>query len=163
MVSPVRRHDRRFRQRGFTLHELVITVAMLAVILGLAVPTFDTFIANQRVRTATFDFTSALLLARSEATKRNTDVVVTALGAGWQDGWTVTAMQDGTNRTLMQHDPIPGIRFTTAFNSVTFRHNGRLAPGAGLPQFTIDADPSKSGVKSRCLMIDTGGKVNNEC
>lgn len=151
------------RQLGFTLHEMLVTMAMLAVLLGLAVPTFDTFIKNQRVRNTAFDLTSALLLARSEATKRNADVVVTRLGGGWHDGWTITTVTADGTQTLMQHDPAPGINIATAFNSVTYRHNGRLPPGLGVPMFTVDVSPAQSGVKSRCLIIDTSGKVNNEC
>ena len=150
-------------ERGFTLHELIITVAMLAIIMGLGVPTMDTFITNQRVRGATFDLTSTLLMARSEATKRNADVVVTPLGGGWQDGWTVTTLTPTGLETLMQHDPIAKVNVTTALASVTYQHTGRLAPNPIEAKFTVDAEPANASVKQRCLLIDTSGKVTNEC
>lgn len=150
-------------QRGFTLHELLIAVAMLAVIFGLAVPTMRTFILNQNVRNAAFDLTSSLLLARSEATKRNADVVIARVGTGWHQGWTITTVNAGVTQTIMQHDAVVDIGFTATDSSITFRHTGRLPAGSGTPMFTVDANPPVSGVKSRCLLIDASGKVTNEC
>lgn len=153
----------RSMQRGFTLQELMIVVAMLAVILGLAVPNLSTFIINQRVRNAAFDLTSALLLARSEATKRNADVVIAQNAGGWHQGWTITTVTADGVKTLMQHDAVADIAVTTAVADITFRHTGRLVPGLGNPMFTVDANPSKPGVSPRCLLVDASGKVTNEC
>jgi len=160
MIAP--RHPVR-PQHGFTLHEMIITLAMLAVILGLGVPTMENFITGQRVRTAAFDLTSTLLMARSEATKRNADVVVTPLGGGWHDGWTVTTVTPTGVETLMQHDPMAKIKLTTAVANITYRHTGRIVPLAVEAKFTVDAEPANPSVKQRCLLVDTSGKVTNEC
>jgi type IV fimbrial biogenesis protein FimT len=78
------------RQRGFTLIELMIVVTLLAVMLGIGIPSFRGFIAGQRVKTAAYDFATALLVARSEAIKRNTTVTIAPTGS-WIGGWTVAA------------------------------------------------------------------------
>jgi len=150
-------------QRGFTLHELIIVLAISAIILGLGVPSLQSFITNQRVRGTVFDLTSTLLMARSEATKRNADVTVAPLGAGWQDGWVVTTITPTGVQTLMQHDPLSKVSVTTALASVTYQHTGRIAPNPIEAKFTVDANPAHWGVTSRCLLIDTSGKVTNEC
>lgn len=56
--------------RGFTLIELLVTVAILAILLGLAVPSFRSLIENNRTQTAANNLTGALQFARSEAIKR---------------------------------------------------------------------------------------------
>ena len=75
------------RQR-VTLGTVLAFGAILAVA---AAPSFSSLIANQRVRGASLDLTSALLLARSEAVKRNATVTLAATGAAWTAGWAVTA------------------------------------------------------------------------
>lgn len=56
--------------RGFSLIELMVAVAILAILLALAVPSFQDMIQRNRVRTAAADLTDSLNLARSEAIKR---------------------------------------------------------------------------------------------
>ncbi|MCH6550161.1 MAG: prepilin-type N-terminal cleavage/methylation domain-containing protein, partial [Proteobacteria bacterium] len=58
------------RTRGFTLFELMITLAVAALILSLGVPGFRNFIQNNRATTHTNDLVTALNLGRSEATRR---------------------------------------------------------------------------------------------
>jgi type IV fimbrial biogenesis protein FimT len=60
--------------RGFTLVELMIGLALLAILLGLAAPSFSTMIQNSRVRGVAESVSSGLSLARAEAIKRNARV-----------------------------------------------------------------------------------------
>jgi len=73
--------------RGFTLIELMVTIAILAIVLTVAVPGFQDFIARNRLAAATNELVSALALARSEAVKRATRVTVAS--ADWAAGWQV--------------------------------------------------------------------------
>ena len=64
------------RYSGFTLTELVIALAIAAILLALAAPNMSSFIRNNRITTETNTLIAHINLARSEATKRN---VVVAL------------------------------------------------------------------------------------
>ena len=77
--------------RGFTLIELMISLAMLAVLLGLAAPSFARMLASNRMATQTNEFTAALNLARLEAVRRAQSVAIRADGGGatFQGGWKV--------------------------------------------------------------------------
>lgn len=94
------------KQKGVSLIELIITVALLALLAGLATPTITQWLVNSRIRTATDSFQSGLQLARAEATKRNTQVaftltnsapieanVNTIAGDSAGDNWTVRVYQ----------------------------------------------------------------------
>jgi type IV fimbrial biogenesis protein FimT len=65
-------------QRGFTLMELMVVLAIVGVVMGLAVPNFGIYIRNSRLTGAANDLLSSLTMARSEAIKRQVPVAVCA-------------------------------------------------------------------------------------
>lgn len=75
------------KNRGFTLIELMVAIAILAITLGVAVPNFQEFVSRNRLAAATNELISALALARSEAVKRATPVTVAS--SDWSGGWQV--------------------------------------------------------------------------
>jgi prepilin-type N-terminal cleavage/methylation domain-containing protein len=62
--------------RGFTLLELMVTLAVAAVILSVAAPSFGEFRRNSRLTSAGNDFLAAVQIARSEAIKRQQPVAI---------------------------------------------------------------------------------------
>ena len=89
-------------RRGFTLIEFMVTLAVAAILLGLAVPSFRTFIQNSRLQAPATDLLHAIQLARTEAIKRQQNVVVCAStdsssanascsGGDFTSGWIVFA------------------------------------------------------------------------
>lgn len=76
-------------QTGFTIIELMIVVAIAAILALLAMPSMQDTVLNQRVRKSVSDMHLSLLYARSEAIKRNSTINVIRGGATWADGWTV--------------------------------------------------------------------------
>ncbi|TNF61933.1 MAG: prepilin-type N-terminal cleavage/methylation domain-containing protein, partial [Burkholderiales bacterium] len=63
-------------QSGFTLIELMVTITVLAVLLGVGVPSFQATIQGNRITTAANDLVAALQYARSEAVRRGVNVTV---------------------------------------------------------------------------------------
>ena len=63
---------------GFTLLEMLITLAVVGILLGLAVPNFSEMIRNTRLTSSANDLLRATQVARSEAVKRQLPVVVCA-------------------------------------------------------------------------------------
>lgn len=88
------------RFAGFSLIEMMITVALMAIVLTLAVPSFRDTIAMNRTTHIANELTADLALARSEAIRRHTPVTVCKRNAAgdacdnsaeWSDGWLVFA------------------------------------------------------------------------
>jgi type IV fimbrial biogenesis protein FimT len=86
------------RSAGFTLVELLVTVVVLSILLGLAVPAFRTFMQNDQQWVQQNNLVLALNAARSEAIKQDvfggvqvcssTDGA-TCTGTPWNQGWIV--------------------------------------------------------------------------
>src|SRR6187402_2170613 len=74
---------------GFTMTELVVAMAIVAVLLAVAAPGMRDLVASQRVRTAANALFSDLSYARAEAIKRNAQVQVLQQGESWASGWNV--------------------------------------------------------------------------
>jgi prepilin-type N-terminal cleavage/methylation domain-containing protein len=108
------------RQAGFTILELMFTVAIAAVLLAIGVPNFRDFIRNSRMSAQANDLLSGVNLARSEAVKRRTSVTLCAgtpadcdATGNFRDGWVVFADEngngeiDGGDAVLLEHAAMP--------------------------------------------------------
>lgn len=62
------------RQRGFTLVELIVTIAVLALILFAVMPSIGTWLENTRIRNVADSLQNGLQVARGEAVRRNQNV-----------------------------------------------------------------------------------------
>ena len=134
------------RAHGFTLVELLVTLTVAAILLAVGVPSFKNFIASQRVKSATTELVSAMLIARSEAVKRRGTVTVAPVsGSAWANGWVVTS---GTIQ-LHAQEAISGIEVTGSAASIDFKQDGRPSSTA-----TFDV----VGTKTRaCVKVDLTG------
>lgn len=162
------------RSRGFTLVELMITIAIAAILLGIAVPSFQNFIVSSRITTQANDLISDLSLARSEAAKRNTRVTVctstnsTACTiSAWNAGRIIFVdtgiAGDATGDLILKvSQPMPGELTLTASNFPNanyFQFTGRGRLVSTLLEdstFTL----CKSGYIGRTITVGRTGRIS---
>lgn len=93
--------------QGLTLLDLLIAVAVLAVLAHLAAPAFSSLIAEQRRMAFANELASGLRSARLEAVQRNRTVILHPLEGQWTNGWRMIVdhsgqgTQDPTNPVIL--------------------------------------------------------------
>jgi type IV fimbrial biogenesis protein FimT len=145
------------RLKGFTLVELMITLAVAFIIAAVAAPAFKNIVLSQRIKTASFDVNAALTLTRSEAVKRNTSVTMQATDGDWAKGWSISA--DGTTIRVQTAYRSVAIVDSAGLGAVTFSGNGRLSSAA--TDFTISSTEVVEGVPPRCISISLSGRASS--
>lgn len=102
--------------RGFTLVEMMVTLLVLSILLGLAVPSFRDAALSSRLTGYANDLVASVQVARGEAIKRNasvtlcasTDGATCADDVGWEVGWIILAPRpsDGVEDVVDAHPPL---------------------------------------------------------
>lgn len=155
--------------KGFTLIELMVTLSVAAILLGLAAPSFNEIIKNTRLTTEINGLSASLNLARSESIKRSLTVTVcksnnrTSCGGNWQDGWIVfeDIDDDGvvdSGETLIRVSSALSSGHTLVFpnkNRVTYKSTG-FAIGYN-STFTLCDDRGITDAKG--LVVSNSGRV----
>src|ERR1044072_8809018 len=136
MFKSTTHHPRAWgRTAGFTMIELMITVAVASVLMAVAVPSFNQMIASGRLTSQSNDMLVAINLARSEAIKRNANVTLCRAGVGattcagaagvWQN-WIIrtaagTVVREGT---VNSYNGTQVVRSTLVTDQVIFGPDG---------------------------------------
>jgi len=172
---------RRSGARGFTLIELMFTVALAAILTTLAAPSLTKLFKTNRVQTEASSFVGDLILARTEAVKRgqNVSACVSSDGATclttntWQSGWIVFA--DSAAACTGTSSTSPAIRVRKAFTGsdtfvaslassscVTFNREGFTSNlGTSTVTFTLHTADNLT-TATRCVAVDLGGRITTQ-
>jgi type IV fimbrial biogenesis protein FimT len=153
---------------GFTLIELMVSVAVLAIVLALAVPNFQDFVRRNRLAATTNDLVSALALARSEAVKRAARVSVAS--ADWRVGWQVfvdtgtvgDASDEPADNILRVYQPNPGGSAAITLDGSGSGYVSYLAAGAGEVNGVSGGGSFSTCLEgnARVISINTTGRVS---
>ncbi|WP_395009572.1 GspH/FimT family pseudopilin [Undibacterium sp.] len=165
MIAPaqVQRHNngKGKLQRGFTLIDLLVSLAILAILLAVAIPSLSDVFLSSKLGSYANNLVASAHLARSEAIKSNVAVIMcastngTTCGAGgWESGWIVL---NGVNVIQRQQSEMKGYKITesTGLTRLSFQ-----ASGVGATQATLTvcrAEPT-AGKEERVVDISATGK-----
>jgi type IV fimbrial biogenesis protein FimT len=157
---------------GFTLVELMVAVAIVAVLTSLAAPSMRLFIGNWQVSNAVNAFMGSMQLARAEAVKKGRTVRMCRSSnsrtcgtgnnspGGWNSGWIVYIDNDGdgsnvgpgdtvvyTQNALSNFDGIVSNRP----NPIVYSPTGLLKGGTGMQAMTFNWDSDGEIRKTLCI------------
>lgn len=140
--------------RGLTLVELMVTLTVLAVLLGIAVPSFRSLIESSRLTSQANDLLHGLQTARSEAIRRNTAVRFCSTTAGWN----VYPAPDSTKAALRSGTAGSNANFCADFraNGLAYSCTCGTAGTAGTDPMTDGSLAVTIGSNTKTIHIKTG-------
>lgn len=166
---------------GFTLTELIMVMLMVAILIGIGIPSFMSVTNSNRISTEVNGLLGDLQFARAEAIKEGQPVTVCVSSNGtscdgaanlnWNDGWIVFSDVNG-NKAVDAGDVI--LKVQTAFtgtdtftadlsNAISFNREGFAQTGAGANTVTIFLHAKVANAAStRCLQITPVGMMATE-
>ena len=161
--------------RGFTLLELMTTLAVAAIVVSVGVPTFRGVVNDSRLASQANEFVSAIAIARSAAVRyqrnatvcrsTNFDAAVPGCAAGtdWSVGWIVWVDKDSdaaidANEILAVHEPLRGTTSLTSAAAGSFVYDARGFSTVGGDTLTLCDD--RTGETGRRIRVNNVGRTN---
>jgi type IV fimbrial biogenesis protein FimT len=176
-----RRPAKHFKlQHGVTLMELVVVIAVAAILALIAIPSMVSIIHDFRQKMALSLLVSDLGLARSEAIKRNTRMLVCvpnsagtdcANSTTWSAGWVICIdanfdnecddpTADNPNPVIVRPALDPSLTLTSSAAVIRFNANG--TQGSGGAAVSLNLGGTWSGAASHTLTLSGTGNVSTQ-
>ncbi len=140
--------------QGLTLVELLIVMAIVAIFAVIGVPSFNSFMARERLAVATNELYNAYRLARNEAIKTSSSMTLDAVDSDWTNGWQV---KDSDN-TVLFVSKVPHSSITVSASAVTVQGMGAVDSAVN---YSITGSEG-----ANCIRILTSGQselLNGSC
>lgn len=157
------------KNTGFTLVEMLVTIAILAIVLFIGVPSFNGMIRNSEMRSNSSDIVVALNYARMEAIKRGSNVHFgQRVGVTWTGGLVVWVDADNDNT----FDAGEELRLWDSFSSGSQINSTNTfmifsASGEASPSDVLSLCDDRAGETGRTITILVSGAVyaeeKNDC
>jgi len=159
--------------QAFTVFELLVTLAIAAILLLTGIPAFENFTHRQHMRAAVGNLHNDLLAARSEAVFRNAEAVACPATAtdcsgssDWSDGWIVFIDDNGDRQqqpgeTLIRQGQVfEGVRIqgSTGRSSIRFLPDGSAPGSNGTIGFCGPGGPRQA----RKLVVSNIGRIRRD-
>ncbi len=163
------------QKNGFTLLELMVTLAIAAVLLSVGVPSFRGMMLDNRLVNEANQFVTAVNLARSAAVRyqRNATVCMTSNYSAavptcggsnnWARGWIVWVDKDrdgatDANEVITVHEPVAGSITMTSAGASAFTYNARGFSTTGGDDISLCDD--RSSETGRLIKVNNVGRTS---
>ena len=148
MITFGKRAMRIRKGNGFTLVELMIVIAVMGIMTAIAIPSYQTFMAQRRLNGAAREVMSDLMAARMKAIKVNRDVRVDFSTGGGSQYTIDVGDAEAVTKNVQNH--YSGVTVQSTVTSVIFKSTG----WAGANTIIVN-----NSLGSKTITISTAGRV----
>ncbi len=165
---------------GFTMTELIITMAIVAILLAIGIPSFKYVTVSNRISTEVNGLLGDMQFARSEAVKEGLPVTVCSStdgqtcngGTAWQSGW-IVFLDSNSNQVVDLGETIMRVQgqFSStdtfvpdngAFSWITFNREGYATTNAVVIVTLQLHDSTNTAAWTRCLAVTPVGMLTTQ-
>lgn len=162
-------------QKGLTLVELMVTIAVVAILAAVGIPMFQRVIHTNNAASGVNDLVTALQMARASAASRGVRTVVCprdpstlTCGTDWDNGWLVFADAD-KDGVLDSGEPVlraweagKGRSYTVSASAIPFLPTGELPDSVTAPvTLQLDIAEGTGDHQVRCITLSANGLVRH--
>lgn len=156
------------KSQGFTLIEMVVTMALMVIIAGIAVPSFQHMLANNRVTAVSEELVASFSEARNTAITRRRTVLLLPTTTGWTLQLVDNTTTPPSRTILKSHEVKSPVVVTfdpfTAGMEVAFLANGQVQRKLPTPVGPLDwtikiCDSSVSDETGRGITLSRVGRI----
>ncbi|MFJ3053615.1 GspH/FimT family pseudopilin [Pseudomonas nitroreducens] len=158
------------RERGFTLVELLCTLAILAIVLSVAAPSLSELLRDQRASVATQELRNTLDFARESAVHSGQPISISAANGDWASGWEVfvdtgnLGTRNCQQPLLAAHGSLNGIGIRTDSTSRRYIHftprGNAIQPNGAFHSGTLTL--CGEGRTSYRIVFNKAGRIRTE-
>lgn len=146
---------------GFTLIEMMVVVALMAVLLGMALPSFGGLIDRYRVEGMAKALMVSVSHARSEAVRRGKPVVIRpraeCRGQDWSCGWDTSVGAEAAHEILRRQDPDSRVAVTKS--SAGYMSFDAMGNSASVVGFSFSPSGSSDSPNAVAVCMSLGGRI----
>ncbi|AYN97325.1 MULTISPECIES: GspH/FimT family pseudopilin [Pseudomonas] len=154
---------------GFTLIELMVVVALVAVVATIAMPQFSLLIQSNQVQSTSNELYGALMYTRGEAVARGVPVTITAPSAdGWTQGLKITSgsetLRDYSDTGLNQQSVnATGTKVSITFGplGIVTKANGAVCTQGNCESIILICSKGGTGAKGKKITIEQNGNISS--
>jgi len=170
--------------RGFSLIELLVTIAIAGVLLAVGLPSFRDFMASSEMAATNNSLVYSVQIARSTSMERLVpsgvcvssnsmdDDAACDAGADYNEGWIVYADDNGNGvrddvEDILDRSEAPGPAFTFTpaevfASQIYFNDSGNSINVAGVPVSGTIGVNYGDGIQERLITVSANGRVSTE-